>query len=146
MNQGLVESLSALARAAIRGREDVRASGLGLDHVHLANLQKLAYFGLIRPHYAGPGDRKRGRWHVTTLGFDFLDAKATVSRIAVTYRGETIRFEGEPVMVGDVLPGYQFVRDYAEEASPIGRGIGPAQLALALGGTPSALGPEKGNR
>jgi hypothetical protein len=130
MNVGLVRALAALAKASIKTRPDVLASSLPLDHAELANLQKLQYWGLISPAAHGPEDRKRGRWTVEEIGFAFLEARAPISRTAVTYRGETVRFDGKDAWVGDVVEGFQFVRDYAETAEPVGSGAGVVQLEL----------------
>lgn len=76
---------------------------------------KLRHWGLLEeidPEARRPdGSRRTGEWRVTPPGSAFIKDQFTMSKYAVIYNNEFLRFEGEPVSIIDCL-GENF--DYEE--------------------------------
>lgn len=93
------------------GDSVVRLSEMKLGRDMTDNFQKLRYWGLVAK---GP---KRGWWSVTPLGRRFLHGETSVPRTAVTYRGNTDRFEGGHVRF-KTGGAYKQHAEYAADATP----------------------------
>ncbi|MEM7624792.1 MAG: hypothetical protein AAF333_04105 [Planctomycetota bacterium] len=116
LNRGLVTVLRRLHEAG----GIAKLSDLGLTNSQWDNAQKLSYFELMVKHFRD-GKRVGGTWEITELGRHFLAGEATVPGVAVTFRGERVRFEGKTVGVREVegVAGYRQRRDYAGDATPV---------------------------
>lgn len=111
LNVGLVRALTKLAEHA--GMIPGRLRDCGLTHTEHANFQKLGYLGLAEREQLRDG--KGGWWRVTVKGATFL-AGLGVEKYAVTYRGKVIRLEGPIIVAGEVIDGYRYRKDWAEQA------------------------------
>lgn len=98
----------------------VRARDLGLNYVQASNLQKLRYWGLIQ--HLTSEDKRTGHWSITALGEQFVRATLRLPRHVWTYRAEVVNkngapeMEGESVLITDLVAGYNWRIDWAEEA------------------------------
>lgn len=131
LNPVLVRALSSICRHAVNiGSRDVHVIGLPLTHSELCNFQKLQYWGFIQPVERAAG-RRRGWWTATPLAFDFLEAKVKVRRVVWTRRNAFKEYDGDEILVGDVLEGYKWQPHYAGSRRPDDRAPVGVQLALA---------------
>lgn len=95
----------------------VRARDLGLNYSQASNLQKLRYWTLI--DHVTSEDKRTGLWSITEVGEQFVRAIIRLPRHAWSYRGEALNeYEGEMVLITDLVPGYNWRVAYAEEARP----------------------------
>lgn len=111
---------SALAVGLYRLYQENRAINikhLGLTRNQWDNFQKLRYWGLVQKAIDETGKRIGGCWSITPLGTAFIEQGIGVSKYVWTYRGETVRFEGDTCFFKDVHPvAYKQREQYAEEA------------------------------
>jgi hypothetical protein len=112
----------ALRRLYNAGRA-VNLATLGLTRNQWDNFQKLRYFGLVRQVEVG-GQRKRGVWDITENGREFVTGTLILRNAVWTYRGETVRFDGDLVHVSQVVDGYELRPEWAEEAQPLRHAVG----------------------
>jgi hypothetical protein len=95
---------------------------INLKHLNLTrnqwdNFQKLRYWGLVQKAINENGSRNQGCWSITQKGKDFVDGKILIPKGVWTYRGETVRFEGDDCKFNDVHePTYKQRVEYAEES------------------------------
>lgn len=113
LNVALVRGLIKLHEA---GGGPINLRHLDLTRNQWDNFQKLRYFGLVAQVFED-GKRRRGVWEITELGRDFLRGAATVRRISLTYKGETIGADGEEIHPSDVIEGYVHRERWAAAAS-----------------------------
>lgn len=120
MSVALVEGLTRLSKKQVANLKDLRLTRNQWD-----NFQKLRYWGLVEK-FVDPKDQKRkgGVWKVTTCGNNFLKGKLAVQKTVITYRGETKNYEGILITAPDVIDGYKYRPEYAEEAVPAGHELG----------------------
>lgn len=130
LGKGLVKVLDMMARVSIRWPGPVKTSRLKLTRNEAGNLQKLRYWGFIEKTNI-EGDRKKGTWTVLPLGVDFIQGKTPAPKSVWTYRGDFKRFEGDLIEVEDVVAGYKFRMDYADERRPKPGAFVAEQLTLA---------------
>lgn len=117
LSVGLVQGLIRLAESGAKGEKNLR--DLHLTRTQWDNFQKLRYWGLVEK----VGERRKGGvWRITRKGWDFLAFKCPIQRVVVTYRGEAQRFEGPLAFVHEIVEGYQYRGDYADEAVAHGEG------------------------
>lgn len=118
LNKVLVRGLVKAYKAGDRGTKavhlvDVFPGGPGTnDYSEHCNFQKLRYFGLVVPS----GDQ--GRWELTWKGRMFVQGRVWCYPIAVTYRGETVRFEGEAIAIDEVIHIIRLAPDWMDDAEP----------------------------
>ena len=115
LNKGIVGALVSLYRAS--GTTPAKKSSLSLTTVQYANFQKLRYWNLVA--------RAEGSmWYVTEKGKDFL-LGGYAKKSVWTYRGTPCAppdgFETSFVRLNELLPGYTYRKQYAEEAA--GQGV-----------------------
>ncbi len=103
--------------------------GLPLSHSELCNYQKLQYWGFIEPAMKA-GVHRRGWWKATTKAFDFLEAKIKARRVVWTRQNVFKEYDGDEVLVGDVLEGYKWQPHYAGSRRPEDRAAVGDQLRL----------------
>jgi hypothetical protein len=111
-----------LALASSKHTKPVNIKCLGLTRNQWDNFQKLRYWGLVEKGCVD-GKHIAGTWIVTKRGYDFLAGKTKLSKSVWTYRGETVRYEGETVHVDEILDSTEFRKykqreEYAMEALP----------------------------
>jgi hypothetical protein len=95
----------------------VNIKHLGLTRNQWDNFQKLRYWGLVAKAVDDAGKRVGGCWAVTQLGVDFIENGTSIQKFVWTYRGETVRFDGDTCFFNDVHPvEYKQRTDYAQEA------------------------------
>jgi len=115
LNRLNVRALRALYRTmggiAVHLNEDLR-----LTYNEQANFQKLRYFGLVEKAYDADGLRLGGRWSITNKGRLFVAGIGYCYPSVWTFRGEPIRFEGEPVEISDVVADVDEREDYVANA------------------------------
>jgi hypothetical protein len=113
LSKGLADVLIRI----YRHRSPVRARELGLNYSQASNLQKLRYWNLIE--HVTIEDKRTGQWSITETGEQFVRAAIRLPRHAWSYRAEALNeFEGEMVLITDLIPGYNWRVTYAEEARP----------------------------
>lgn len=116
LSEPLVKGLAKLEQA---GGGPINLKELDLTWSQRDNFQKLRYFGLVLRCRREDGSRRNGVWEITGKGRMFLAGTIGVQHVAVTYRGETIRMEGEQVDATDVIGDlYQQREQWAREAVP----------------------------
>lgn len=115
LNKGLASALVSLYRAS--GTTPAKKSSLGLTPVQYANFQKLRYWGLV-------ARADKSMWYVTEKGKAFI-LGSYAKKSVWTYRSEPCAppdgFETSFVKLDELLPGYTYRKQYAEEA--VGQGV-----------------------
>ena len=118
--QGLSKGL---ARALYRISEHMSATGefhigeCGLTYSQRENARKLQYWDIIEK--LGDPDSKGGRWKLTKLGRAFIEGRVHLRKYVWTYRGETVRFDGDRVAITDLTDGWKYRPEYAREAQGV---------------------------
>jgi len=117
-NKGLAIGLHRLAQRG--GCEHLKQLKLSYDQ-H-SNFQKLRYWGLVKQALSDKtGKPKKGYWKLTTKGELFLNGLDSISSAVWTYRGNPVRFDGEPCVFNDfafIIEEYDELEDYADTAVP----------------------------
>jgi len=117
-NKGLAIGLQRLAQHG--GCEHLNK--LKLNYNQRCNFQKLRYWGLVKQNLGDKtGKPKKGYWKLTTKGELFLNGLDSISSSVWTYRGNPVRFDGEPCVFNDfafILEEYDELEDYADTAEP----------------------------
>jgi len=91
------------------------------EHKNKANMQKIAYWGLIAKHYNEAGVREGGVWKITPRGQEWVRGHVSVPRRVITYRGQFDSFEGDLVAFREFHPyQYREKADYVRDAIPVG--------------------------
>ena len=113
-NKGLAHGLYELW-AADGGPISLRS--LRLTRTQWTNFQKLRYWGLV-------GRIKHdGEWALTSQGLSFITQATPIQKWVWTYRGETIRFDGDTCFFHDVHEElYDQKPDYLSNAKPHNKG------------------------
>lgn len=114
LNVGLVTGLAALHSS---GGGPINLGDLGLTRSQWDNFQKLRYWGLVAPSYDGDV-RRRGVWQITEKGRLFVTGVTVIQRVARTYRGRTVGYEGALVRVDYVDKRYKLREEYVADATP----------------------------
>jgi hypothetical protein len=95
----------------------VNIKRLGLTRNQWDNFQKLRYWGLVEKAFGADGKRIGGCWNITLLGVDFIEKGTSIKKYVWTYRGETVRFEGNTCFFKQIHPvEYKQRSEYAQEA------------------------------
>jgi hypothetical protein len=95
----------------------VNLDDLDLNRNQWDNFQKLRYWDLVEKAFRDDGTRIRGAWRITPKGTDFVEGRTTINQSVWTYRGDTVRFEGDQKRFDDVHESGYAQRDtYAAEA------------------------------
>lgn len=116
LNQLHVEGLRALYAAGGKGVHI--GKDLQLEFSEQSNFQKMRYFGLVEKAYTEDGLRQKGRWDITQKGRLFVEGIGYCYPVVWTYRGDPVRFEGEPIEINDVTGEVDESEDYAATALP----------------------------
>jgi hypothetical protein len=107
-NKGLAHGLYELFSA---GGGPVNLRSLRITRTQWTNFQKLRYWGLASR------TKVDGEWTLTAKGFAFITQGIGIPKWAWTYRGNTVRFEGDTCFFLSVHePKYQKKADYADSA------------------------------
>jgi len=94
---------------------------LGLNRNQWDNFQKLRYWGLVEKSINEIGKRIGGCWSITQHGIDFIEGRVPIQKSVWTYRGDSLRFEGNTVFFIDIHDvSYRQRIDYSSEAQPHG--------------------------
>lgn len=89
----------------------------GLTYSERENLRKLQYWNLILK--LGDPDNKGGQWIISKLGWRWLRGEIGQPKSVWTYRGTVQKYsEGDRVRIQDVLGGWKYKPEYAEESVP----------------------------
>lgn len=95
----------------------VNIKQLGLTRNQWDNFQKLRYWGLVVKATDEDGKRLGGCWAITSDGVAFIERGTSITKSVWTYRGETVRFEGDACFFKDIHPiSYTQRETYAAEA------------------------------
>ena len=95
----------------------VNIKELGLTRNQWDNFQKLRYWDLVVKATDENGKRIGGCWAITSSGIAFIEKGTSITKSVWTYRGETVRFEGDTCFFKDKHSiGYTQRETYAEEA------------------------------
>lgn len=91
------------------------------EHKNKANMQKIAYWGLIEKYYE-KGVRKKGWWVITDFGIQWVRGQVSIKQWAITYRGVPKDWAGEDIYFKKYHPyEYRQKDDYVSDAIPAGR-------------------------
>ena len=109
-NKGLAEGLYEIF---IAGGGPINLRKLKLTRTQWTNFQKLRYWGLVLP------TKEDGEWVITQIGIDFIVSGKTIKKWVYTYRGESVRFDGEACIFNEIhTPKYDKKLDYVANATP----------------------------
>ena len=109
-NKGLAHGLYELF---VAGGGPINLRSLKLTRTQWTNFQKLRYWGLVSR------TKEDGEWTLTAKGADFIIRGTTIPKWVYTYRGDTVRFEGEACIFNEVhYPKYDKKPDYVATATP----------------------------
>lgn len=103
LNKGMVAGLVALMK--LGGCGGLRQMRLTISQHN--NFQKLRYWGLIES-IKGTYD-----WRITEVGKSFLQGKIRVHKNVITFRGETVSFEGKAIYINEIDSGYKLPEEWA---------------------------------
>jgi hypothetical protein len=108
-----------LSRLNFHGGGPINIKNLGLTRNQWDNFQKLRYWGLVAKATKEDGTRAGGEWVITQKGLDFIEKGIGISKSVWTYRGDTVRFEGDTCFYNDSHdPEYKQRHSYADSALP----------------------------
>ena len=80
------------------------------------NMQKLAYWGLIRPYvYNEETQAKRGCWIITERGDRFARGEIPIQEVAVRSNKTTVRFEGDFIFIKDPFKDWQIYEEFVQQ-------------------------------
>jgi hypothetical protein len=114
-NQSLASSLYKLYIQ----HEAANISKIGLTAVQWTNFQKLKYWGLVRKAEREDHTKIGGVWELTQTGIDFVEKGTSIQKNVWSYRGRTVRQEGDSVFFTDLHEAYMRKRpDYSGDAKP----------------------------
>jgi hypothetical protein len=98
-------------------KEPINIKYLGLTRNQWDNFQKLRYWGLVEKAVNEEGRRIAGHWSMTEKGIDFIKGRITIPKSVWTFRGDSVRFEGDSCYFLDVHDtSYQQREDYVNSA------------------------------
>lgn len=93
-----------------------RLRDLHLPNSKFANFQKLQYWGLV------DREKRDGKytayWYLTYAGEQFARVTRRCPKQVWTYRGRWVEFEGQAVLITDLVRDYNTRVSYAQEARP----------------------------
>lgn len=115
LSSALAEGLRRLKQ---KGGGPINLKTLGLTRNQWDNFQKLRYWGLVVKAVRDDGKHIGGAWVITIDGMRFLNGHLRVAKCVWTYRGEAVRFEGDPVSFQEIIGPYKTRPEYAREAIP----------------------------
>lgn len=101
-------STSAFRNQQLIFTKPFKVADLGLSHSQQANFQKLAYWEFVSKVADG--------WILNPRGADFVLGRAPAPRFAWTYRGKFKRYDGDDILIYEVIEGYQVRAEYAAAA------------------------------
>ena len=96
--------------------QPARASELCPGLSERTNSYKNQFWGFITPYVTPELKARRGWWQLTEKGKDFVAGKIYVKKTALTLNSEVLGFEGELVSIKDLIPEYQLVGDWKDQA------------------------------
>lgn len=112
-NKGLAAFLSKLYLAG----KPCRTNDLDLTYAQRTNSQKLRYWGLAVPHENEESKIKKGVWVITQKGRDFVEHELQIHKHVIMCNNKLVKYEGDMIWFNDVSDGYQYRKDYQEQAS-----------------------------
>ena len=80
------------------------------------NAYKNQFWGFIVPYVTPKLISKRGWWQLTELGDRFASGDCEVQKTVWTLNSEVLGFEGKLVSIKDLLPEYQLVGEWKDQA------------------------------
>jgi hypothetical protein len=95
------------------GNRPFMARDLALSYSAASNLQKIRYWGLIE--HGSPEEERAGLWRLTATGEQFARATIRLRKKVWTYRTEVVEFEGDEVLISELLPDFSWRVTWAEE-------------------------------
>lgn len=110
LSEGLCKSLIRLYRFG----SPAQLRDLNLHYTDANNFQKLQYWNLIE-HVR---DGEVTKWAITEKGESFVRAVERVNKYCFTYRGAFRRFDGEMLLIREIVENYDWAITYAQEAQP----------------------------
>jgi hypothetical protein len=113
------KALAVGLRRLYEAKSSVNIKELGLTRNQWDNFQKLRYWGLVEQVKHEDGRHASGVWAITKSGVDFIEHDTAIRKSVWTYRGSTIRFDGDTCFFRDVHDTEYVQRaTYATEAVP----------------------------
>lgn len=122
-NKGICVFLRALYLAGGVAKTDT----LGLTYSQRTNSQKVRYWDLAIPHINEESKKKAGWWQITDHGIKFLRGEVPIHKKVVMYRNERRRYEGEQILVTNVVDTWEYRSDYQEQVRSQGELFGPRE-------------------
>ena len=114
-NRSLANSLYKLYKAG----SPVNINQIGLTPTQWNNFQKLKYWNLVAKAERDDKTRIGGFWRLTTNGKAFIEKGIGIYKHAWTYRGSSIRHEGDIVFFNDIHDEHiKTIVDYRNESRP----------------------------
>jgi hypothetical protein len=80
------------------------------------NSYKNQFWGLIKPYVTPELEIKRGWWELTPMGEEFASGQIHLKKTVITRNSEVLGFEGPLISIKDLLPEYQYVKDWKDQA------------------------------
>lgn len=110
----------SLARCLGRLYSRVKGIGKTVDIAHTkteyCNVTRLQFWKLIRSYKNEESDRKAGLWEITEEGIAFVEGTKAVYSKVTTRRSKVVSYQGDAIMFNDVSEGYQYRKDYRDQA------------------------------
>lgn len=122
LNKGLCGALLKLFQAG----GIAQISDLNLSKSQYCNFQKLKYWWLVEK-VKHDDESKGGEWRLTNDGFNFIVGLIAMPEVAVSYRGERVRVEGDYKLMGAIHGAYDYKPYYRKTAQALG-GLGQTKL------------------
>lgn len=105
-------------RVAEAGGMNVDISTLKLTNPQYSNIQRLRFWGLVEKESNSDGSGRGGIWSLTSPGWQFVKGETKISRYAIVYRAEVVRYEGELLAIQDVTEGWWYKPRIVKESTP----------------------------
>jgi hypothetical protein len=116
-NNGLA-SLLRLIGSKKEVNEPFEIASIEMTSSQWTNAAKLRYWGFLLPVENPENRKKMGWWKMTKFAGDFLSGEISINKHVIMYRNQIQRYEGDFINMEDLLPGYKYRMEYAEEGSP----------------------------
>lgn len=97
------------------GNRPFMARDLMLSYSGGSNFCKLSYWLLIE--HGSPEEERAGLWRLTEKGEQFVRATIRLPKRVWTFRTEPIEYEGAELLITELLPGWKWKVQWAQEDS-----------------------------
>jgi len=111
LNRGLAHVLACFFEA----NGPAWLGSLDIDYTQYSNVQKLRYWGLLKPYITKDTAHRRGWWEITEKGKAFVLGQIRVQKYAITCQAEVVKLDGEHILFSDISDLWEFRGDYAKQ-------------------------------